>query len=106
MSLPLAQTRLCVDSARRQLRCLTTMAKNSTPMPQPSQQICAEHDAGLTHPTALDRDPEVMASRFERMGLPRAEFMQQLEQARQAYAGVASGTLLSAEGLESGEPSP
>lgn len=72
-------------------------------MPQSSQDIRADHAAGLTLPTALDRDTEVMASRFERMGLPRAVFMQQLDQARQAYAGAETGTSPSINGREPGE---
>lgn len=34
-----------------------------------------------TSPTIQDRDPEVMAGRFERMGLPRATFRRYLEEA-------------------------
>lgn len=37
-----------------------------------------------TPPTVQDRDPEVMAGRFERMGLPRATFQNYLEEAAHA----------------------
>lgn len=37
-----------------------------------------------TSPTIQDRDPEVMAGRFERMGLPRATFRRYLEEAARA----------------------
>lgn len=71
-------------------------------MPQSAHQIRADYAAGLTQPTALDRDTGVMAGRFERMGLPRAVFMKQLAQARQAYAGAEAGTSPSIN-RESGE---
>lgn len=44
-------------------------------------KIQAAHDAGLTQPTAEDRDPQVMARRFAAMGLPEHEFQAQLKNA-------------------------
>lgn len=101
--LPLALTRLCVDSDDTQTKDLTISVSASSNMPQPTHQIRADYAAGFSLPTAQDRDTEVMAGRFERMGLPRVVFMQQLEQARQAYAGAEASTSASNNGRESGK---
>jgi hypothetical protein len=92
-----------VDSDDTQTKDLTISVSASSNMPQSTHQIRADYAAGFTLPTAQDRDTEVMAGRFERMGLPRVVFMQQLEQARQAYAGAETGTGPSNNGRESGE---
>jgi len=92
-----------VDSDGAKTQDQTVSVSASPNMPQSTHQVRADYAAGFTLPTALDRDTEVMAGRFERMGLPRAVFMQQLEQARQAYAGAEASTSPSNNGRESGK---
>ena len=59
------------------------MSNSNAPLPSYRPQSPAQSDAdfasGVTAPSALDRDVNVMAGRFEAMGLPRDEFLAMCE---------------------------
>lgn len=61
------------------------MSNSNAPLPSYRPQSPAQCEAafasGLTAPSDLDRGVDVMAARFEAMGLPRQEFLAMCETA-------------------------